>query len=225
MALTERVRGRRTIGIPDRPRNFKNATTSSIESNGRCPPICPGAKIIQSRIVICRTSLQNRCTLHTCMMTLAVLTFAGAIRHVAFVTRIGPNSLIKSVACAGHRDQWQGGILKLSSSSRSCFGYDSHSKNSPRMNLGPILSTAPSMRSSSPSLFMSQSSDTEVRRIEGKPASPGEDENEWRTILAAFQMYKAAYGDLKVPSRFVVPAIAPWPGKDQILLCNIQMNS
>lgn len=25
-------------------------------------------------------------------------------------------------------------------------------------------------------------------------------------------MYKAAYGDLKVPSRFVVPAMPPWPG-------------
>jgi len=26
-------------------------------------------------------------------------------------------------------------------------------------------------------------------------------------------MYKAAYGDLKVPSRFIVPGIAPWPGE------------
>jgi hypothetical protein len=26
-------------------------------------------------------------------------------------------------------------------------------------------------------------------------------------------MYKAAYGDLKVPTRFVVPSMAPWPGK------------
>jgi len=37
------------------------------------------------------------------------------------------------------------------------------------------------------------------------------DESEWRTLLSAFQMYKAAYGDLKVPSRFVVPEMAPWP--------------
>ncbi|CAJ1930515.1 unnamed protein product [Cylindrotheca closterium] len=37
------------------------------------------------------------------------------------------------------------------------------------------------------------------------------DKEEWRAILAAFQMYKAAYGDLKVPSRFVVPSMAPWP--------------
>jgi hypothetical protein len=39
------------------------------------------------------------------------------------------------------------------------------------------------------------------------------DEDEWRALLAAFQMYKAAYGDLKVPSRFIVPGMPPWPGK------------
>eukprot|EP00979_Chaetoceros_neogracilis_P005013 scaffold858_cov231-Chaetoceros_neogracile.AAC.1 len=37
------------------------------------------------------------------------------------------------------------------------------------------------------------------------------DEEEWNALLAAFQMYKAAYGDLKVPSRFVVPSMPPWP--------------
>uniref|UniRef100_A0A7S2JR57 Helicase-associated domain-containing protein n=1 Tax=Leptocylindrus danicus TaxID=163516 RepID=A0A7S2JR57_9STRA len=37
------------------------------------------------------------------------------------------------------------------------------------------------------------------------------DEGEWRAILASFKMYKAAYGDLKVPSRFVVPSMPPWP--------------
>ena len=36
---------------------------------------------------------------------------------------------------------------------------------------------------------------------------------EWRAILAAFQMYKAAYGDLRVPTRFVVPSMPPWPGE------------
>jgi hypothetical protein len=41
-----------------------------------------------------------------------------------------------------------------------------------------------------------------------------DDEEEWRTVLAAFKMYKAAYGDLKVPSRFVVPGMAPWPGEN-----------
>jgi hypothetical protein len=39
------------------------------------------------------------------------------------------------------------------------------------------------------------------------------DEAEWRALLAAFKMYKTAYGDLKVPSRFIVPSMPPWPGK------------
>lgn len=38
-----------------------------------------------------------------------------------------------------------------------------------------------------------------------------DDQAEWKSALAAFQMYKAAYGDLKVPGRFIVPLQAPWP--------------
>ena len=45
------------------------------------------------------------------------------------------------------------------------------------------------------------------------------DETEWKTLVLAFQMYKAAYGDLKVPSRFVVPSMAPWPGKLLFYVC------
>ncbi|GAX24105.1 hypothetical protein FisN_9Hh357 [Fistulifera solaris] len=37
------------------------------------------------------------------------------------------------------------------------------------------------------------------------------DEAEWKAIFAAFRLYKAAFGDLKVPQRFVVPNIKPWP--------------
>lgn len=40
----------------------------------------------------------------------------------------------------------------------------------------------------------------------------GGDDAEWKALVAAFQMYKAAYGDLKVPSRFIVPSMPPWPG-------------
>jgi hypothetical protein len=38
------------------------------------------------------------------------------------------------------------------------------------------------------------------------------DQQEWRAVFLALQLYKAAYGDLKVPPHFVVPAAAPWPG-------------
>lgn len=36
-------------------------------------------------------------------------------------------------------------------------------------------------------------------------------DEEWDAVVAAFQMYKAAYGDLKIPIRFVVPDMPPWP--------------
>lgn len=39
------------------------------------------------------------------------------------------------------------------------------------------------------------------------------DQAEWKALLAALRMYKAAYGDLKVPQRFVVPSMLPWPSK------------
>jgi len=44
-----------------------------------------------------------------------------------------------------------------------------------------------------------------------KSRSEEDDDKEWETLLSAFRMYKAAYGDLKVPIRFVVPAMHPWP--------------
>jgi hypothetical protein len=38
------------------------------------------------------------------------------------------------------------------------------------------------------------------------------DQQEWKAVFQALQLYKAAYGDLKVPAKFVVPSAAPWPG-------------
>jgi len=37
------------------------------------------------------------------------------------------------------------------------------------------------------------------------------DEDEWQTVISAFELYKSAFGDLKVPSRFIVPSMEPWP--------------
>jgi hypothetical protein len=45
----------------------------------------------------------------------------------------------------------------------------------------------------------------------GVGGSDDGDASEWQAITDAFQMYKAAYGDLKVPARFVVPSMPPWP--------------
>jgi len=56
----------------------------------------------------------------------------------------------------------------------------------------------------------SSSSSTHLRM---SPADSGDDTEEWKAVVAAFKLYKAAYGDLKVPQRFVVPDMAPWPKK------------
>ena len=40
-----------------------------------------------------------------------------------------------------------------------------------------------------------------------------DDQDEWNALIAAFRMYKAAYGDLRVPLRFIVPSMPPWPSK------------
>lgn len=61
-------------------------------------------------------------------------------------------------------------------------------------------------------LIQRQPSSTTLLGSTGGDAEETTDENEWRAMLLAFQMYKAAYGNLKVPLRFVVPSLAPWPG-------------
>jgi hypothetical protein len=39
------------------------------------------------------------------------------------------------------------------------------------------------------------------------------DQADWKALLMALQLFKAAYGNLKVPKLFVVPSMAPWPGE------------
>ena len=57
--------------------------------------------------------------------------------------------------------------------------------------------------SSRTQLFLSASTKSD-------PSNP--DQKEWRAVFLTLQLYKAAFGDLKVPSKFVVPSAAPWPG-------------
>ena len=107
----------------------------------------------------------------------------------------------------GQQQQQQSNML-LASSAPHNLGNVHHSI---RMN------TAFLQRSPGRSLLTLHMAETETEDKKGKRGRPKDafedDEAEWRTILAAFQMYKAAYGDLKVPSRFVVPGMAPWPGE------------
>ena len=73
--------------------------------------------------------------------------------------------------------------------------------NSHRVVLPPRLGPGPTnLHQVAPPLFLAASD------------GMSSDEEEWKAMLAAFQMYKAAYGNLKVPLRFTVPALPPWPG-------------
>jgi hypothetical protein len=72
--------------------------------------------------------------------------------------------------------------------------------------------------SSSKSFQLFATAEEEVKRksiqktVTKKKTRGQSEEEDWEALTAAFQMYKAAYGDLKVPSRFVVPSMPPWPG-------------
>lgn len=60
-------------------------------------------------------------------------------------------------------------------------------------------------------LFMDAPSSPGYNPKNDDATAPPDDEQEWKALLEALKMYKAAYGDLKVPQRFVVPNLKPWP--------------
>jgi hypothetical protein len=65
-----------------------------------------------------------------------------------------------------------------------------------------LVGSSPNSRAAATALQMSSGAEPE-----------GDDQHEWKALVAAFQMYKAAYGDLRVPLRFIVPSMPPWPSK------------
>ena len=81
----------------------------------------------------------------------------------------------------------------------------------PVVSFGRILPQLPLVsphgKSSSPSVTLCHASKN------NSDDDADSDEASWSALIASFQMYKAAYGDLKVPARFVVPSMPPWPGK------------
>ena len=212
MAMAGRqVTGRRRrgmIGHPDRQRNSQNPSPSITAGGNR-----NSTNNIVSRMGNTRNNSSGY-LFHTCCVMLTVFAFAGADIHhrAAFVTRLGGNSVKKLTESSSDVSSKNncGKMMSSSPSSLSCMEYISSSSTKKQ----PLLLSTSSRRTFNRlgSLWMAprSSSDTEMQ-LDG--ASDVEDENEWRNILASFQMYKAAYGDLKVPSRFVVPAMAPWPGE------------
>ncbi len=152
--------------------------------------------VFHSELKLYQRRRQTSYILHIFTLTLmAVVTGADALHRAAFVGRIGRSSLLKSPS-ANQDYAW------LTSHSASSIWYFSVDKTSIQVK---------SIRNF-PSLWLAQSPETEMQTENAQ--SKVDDEEEWRTVLAAFKMYKAAYGDLKVPSRFVVPGMAPWPGEN-----------
>ncbi|KAL7535558.1 hypothetical protein ACHAXR_006567 [Thalassiosira sp. AJA248-18] len=168
-----------------------------------------------------RRGSQSRFLLHTCTV-LATLTLTGAIRHAAFVTRIGHGRLIpSSTKNRGEKEDppsCPSGSLSSLASLSSCWKQQQTSQTNFFESKGrrKMMGSASSSMRSISSLWMTSDMDVQAQNA----ASDVEDEDEWRTVLAAFQMYKAAYGDLKVPSRFVVPGMAPWPGEKLHFCCS-----
>jgi len=78
-----------------------------------------------------------------------------------------------------------------------------------KQSSGTIVHSADSSSTIKSSSSTSLYSSTENKSPAG--SNKKSDQHEWRAIFLALQLYKAAYGDLKIPASFVVPAAAPWP--------------
>jgi len=205
---------KRAVGVDaDRPmKNRMDAPTTTIDGAGSRSSMCAKGVIISSKFGklrdeknLCQRRSSSLHFLHTCTILATLTLFAGAIHNAAFVTRTGHGKFLMQ------SNKNRGCLYSPLTLSSPCGG--SGSSNLSRSKFldfehGPSMS---SISARLLSLRMAQSSDVELQSQNTQ--SDVEDEDEWRTVVAAFQMYKAAYGDLKVPSRFIVPGMAPWPGE------------
>mmetsp|Transcript_4127 Transcript_4127/g.7899 ORF Transcript_4127/g.7899 Transcript_4127/m.7899 type:complete len:987 (-) Transcript_4127:77-3037(-) len=205
MANRRKRGSRRTIGINDADRTQSNlmvCNPNSLDSIDENDGAMTSSKMeTLKNIRAHQRCRQNRYVFPTCALLATIITLSGAVRHAAFVTRIGSGTLLKPLA--KYRDNPSSHPIGAKNNQLSLSSNVFASK----VRHQPTTTMARSM-GRFPSLWMSSSDTTEVQ---SQSLSSAEDEDEWRTVLAAFQMYKAAYGDLKVPSRFVVPGMAPWP--------------
>ena len=193
--------------------------SSSCEDDTNISSITRGATTVRNNNQ--RFCYQIR-IIHTCtMLGITLLILSGsAIHHAtAFVTRIAGRSLLKSSTTI---KDWDDGssyhyskeptLLQAATNSRSRMRITSKNRhNNYNNNDIPQLPSSTKLQMSSSDMEVQSSQNTDQSSSSG--GGDDNDEHEWRTVLAAFQMYKAAYGDLKVPSRFIVPGMAPWPGK------------
>jgi len=199
---------KRAVGVnADGPMENPPDTPTAISVCAKGLIISPRLGILRAEKNLRQRRSNSRHFLHTCTILATLTLFAGAIHDAAFVTRTGHGKFLmqstKNRGCSYSS-------LALSSPCRSSGPSNLSRSKLFAFNHGPVMSSISARLSS---LRMAQSSDVELQSQNTQ--SDVEDEDEWRTAVAAFQMYKAAYGDLKVPSRFIVPGMAPWPGEER----------
>ena len=160
----------------------------------------------RTRKVPTNSGATKGCLLFHTFYIFAAITSAGASRPhtTAFVTR----------RAGGQNKKLQSDNYNIAAT--NCYGWcqkgmTTNKSTKSMIGFGSSAAILPNPTRPNSWLLSATSADSEA------VSSPVEDEDEWRTVLAAFQMYKAAYGDLKVPSRFVVPGMAPWPGKCEVI--------
>jgi len=98
--------------------------------------------------------------------------------------------------------------LGITTNTRASSKLQSLSLLGKRMSFSTPVWTETSLRSSSSTRRTRLVLSAETESSAGSSKS---DQKEWKAVFLALQLYKAAYGDLKVPARFVVPSAAPWP--------------
>jgi hypothetical protein len=64
-----------------------------------------------------------------------------------------------------------------------------------------------------PLLFKNNNPLAQLSMSNEEESDNSDDQDEWNALISAFEMYRAAYGDLRVPLRFIVPSMPPWPSK------------
>ena len=96
----------------------------------------------------------------------------------------------------------------------SAFSHPQHLKGVTLMPLGGTRKVSKWSDCSINSLpsFSSRAKTLLSAKTKLSTGSSKSEQMEWKAVFLALQLYKAAYGDLKVPAKFVVPSAAPWPG-------------
>lgn len=117
------------------------------------------------------------------------------------------HATFSSSSCHSNGQQYRSiGVMMMMIIPSSSVYFSTSVTSSLRTAPPPTLTLSSQRKEATTKLFMSSS-----ETVKGRKTSET-DKREWKAIVLALQIYKAAYGDLKVPKKFVVPSMKPWPG-------------